>query len=208
MKKISTVLLASAMIHSIDADTIRLGTSEGSRSSNLLINGAFSSNCPDISCIYKSANSNSVRGWTPEPELEIGSGYLFSDEFTFSSTSPNQQVIELAGNQNTCISQVVTDLNPGQYQFSFDYAARKCSELNNSKLTVEVNGNKSDPIVPRDYHFATQTSSFTLADNQTTATVRLCGVGEPDNGLGAIIKSSSLLKTSSEVNGVAYLYSN
>lgn len=68
MKKAIMFLMAMGAFDSVMAT----GSSQ-----NLIVNGNFSENdCRNDWCIFK--GQNNVRGWIPEPEVEIGFGHVYN----------------------------------------------------------------------------------------------------------------------------------
>jgi len=87
---------------------------------NLLKNSQFDQNkCEEPWCLYSKDNyHNEVQAWLPDPELEIGHGSVYSGYLT------NERVLELDGNANTCVKQVIPSVHSGDYQITLDYLAR------------------------------------------------------------------------------------
>jgi hypothetical protein len=78
---------------------------------NLVTNGDFSQNtCLKDYCFFNTQDA--VQNWIPDPEIEIGYGYLYSDAFT---TGSKERVLELSPNANSCVKQVIPNVLPGCY---------------------------------------------------------------------------------------------
>jgi hypothetical protein len=67
---------------------------------NLIVNGDFSQG--HAAGAWKIYNNNQITGWTPNPEIEVGQGSVYSSQW-----SSGQWVSELDANRNTAISQTV-----------------------------------------------------------------------------------------------------
>ena len=106
-----------------------LGIAHSQTSPNLIENGDFSnSSCKSNRCIF--TTKDSVKGWIPEPEIEVGDGNIYSDFIK------NEKVVELAANGNGCIYQEVKNIQPGNYELRFDHAARRAIDLNDCQFFV------------------------------------------------------------------------
>lgn len=155
-------------------------------STNLVFNGDFSqSDCNSDWCIFNQPNA--VRGWCPEPEIEVGYGSVYSNFLT------NERVLELAPNTNSCAKQVIKNIQPGCYQLKFDWGARKDRAFTDCQFSVSLGGKTLKTFLPTDYQIKTETIDVQF-DGACEAELRFCGISGENNSYGAFIKSVSLVR--------------
>lgn len=177
MKKTMLVLMGMGALNGVMATD---------SSTNLVYNGDFSqSDCYADWCIYNTANS--VRGWCPEPEIEVGYGSVYSNYLT------NERVLELAPNVNTCVKQAIKNIEPGCYQLKFEWGARKDRAFSDCQFNVSLGGKALKSITPSDYQIHSETIDVEFSSG-CEAELRFCGIGGDNNSYGAFIKSVSLVK--------------
>ena len=110
MKKILMVLIVICALNTAVAN---------SKGENLIVNGDFTENlCGQPICFYNSNQPNGLKGWIPEPDIEIGWGWLYNKNIG------RVRVLDLAGHSNSCVKQIVRNLQPGTYQLTYEYGAR------------------------------------------------------------------------------------
>jgi hypothetical protein len=158
-------------------------------SANLIANGNFDNTiCRQQWCIFGRNNPNAVRGWTAEPEIEVGYAYLYNKNLKGSG-----RVVELGAKQNTCISQRVRAMAPGNYRLEVIYAARESRELCDSQFSIGVNGRVLKRVQPANYQVRSVVVNLRFRSVSSDNLIRLCGVrGSANNSFGAIIKEVRL----------------
>ncbi len=111
MKTILMLLIAICVLHPAIANN---------KDTNLIVNGDFTVNsCGKMFCIYNSSHlPNGLKGWIPEPAIEIGWGWQYNKNIK------QVRVLDLAAHSNSCVKQIVQNLQPGTYQLTYEYAAR------------------------------------------------------------------------------------
>ena len=135
MKKAMMLLMGLGALDTATAQTPVAG--------DLIVNGNFSTNgCHPEFCF--SCDSNFVRGWIPEPELEIGFGSYYNKYLQ------KERVLDLAPNANSCVKQVIKGLSKGTYRLRFEYAARSDQKSEDCKFAVKFNGKVLKSITPLD----------------------------------------------------------
>lgn len=113
---------------------------------------------------------NAVTGWTPDPEIEVGYGSVYSNNLG------NERVVELAPNFNSCIRQSIKSLQSGCYQLKFEYAARKERAFDDCTFAVSLNGNTLKTITPADYQVHSEVIDVEI-NSGCEAELKFCGVG-------------------------------
>lgn len=109
---------------------------------NLVANGDFSkSSCSILNCLFD--GKGVVDSWTADSTLEIGFGYLYNDLLGYERV--------IAPLKNTCIKQQLNYLNPGYYQLTVEYSARKNLPLTDAQFSVSLNGVLVKTIAPINY---------------------------------------------------------
>jgi hypothetical protein len=101
-------------------------------------------------------------------------------------------VVELAANQNTCISQRVRTLAAGNYRLEVIYAAREGRSLGDSQFSIGVNGRVLRRVQPANYQVRSVVINLRF-NSRSDALIRLCGIqGYENNGFGAVLKNVRL----------------
>jgi hypothetical protein len=163
-----------------------LGIAHSQTSPNLIVNGNFSNSlCKSNWCIFRTKDS--VKGWIPDPEIEIGNGNVYSDFIK------NEKVVELAANANGCIYQEVKNIQPGNYELRFDHAARKGIDFNDCQFSVSFNGKLLKEFIHKNYSVHSEKFDVTM-EKVTNTTLRFCSFGGVSNDVGAILKNVSLVQ--------------
>jgi hypothetical protein len=111
-----------------------IGMTSSQNPSELIINGNFSQNtCPKSKPICFFKTNNSVTGWSPDPEIELVYGSVYSEFLG------NERVIELAAKSNGCIFQIIKNMTPGNYDLKINFIARKGTVLEDSQFSIFFN---------------------------------------------------------------------
>lgn len=125
MRSLTFIVLALLVAQSLTSGT------------NHIINGDFQDNkCTKSYCTWNMKNfkSENLPGWSPEPEIELGKGKVYNKNLG------NAKVLELATSKNTCVKQVIPELEKGSYELTFGYAARKDRALIDCEFEIFFQG--------------------------------------------------------------------
>jgi hypothetical protein len=152
---------------------------------NLLLNGDFSNNdCSHDSCVYNANSfiSNCVDGWAPQQQFELGYGSSYCDYLT------KEPVVRIAPSTDSCISQQIPNIQPGNYNLQFDWAAVKGSSFNDCQFQVWFNGQVVGHYLPVDYQVHTVNIPINVSTACDLAELKFIGIQGINLGCGSIIK--------------------
>jgi len=155
---------------------------------NLVVNGDFEqTQCAYSWCIWNAQSvGNSVPGWTPSPEIEIGKGTVYNNALGTS------WVAELDPNASTCIKQKIA-LQTGKHQLGFDWAGRSGISADSNQFDVKLNGQVLKSIKPADSDVHRDTVEFQIDSCPAESTIEFCGTGASDS-YGSSVDNIKLAK--------------
>jgi hypothetical protein len=161
---------------------------------NLIVNGDFTQNsCRQPICIYNSRQPNALKGWIPEPNIEIGWGSLYNKNIG------RTRVLDLAPHSNSCVKQIVPNLQPGTYQLTYEYAARSGIKPSDCEFEVSFNGVKVKQITPLNDKIRSESVDIDFKSGRE-GVVKFCSVGQ-NNIFGAVLKSVRMIRKSGPLQG-------
>jgi hypothetical protein len=152
---------------------------------NFIVNGRFTqSECRADACIFNKAEE--VVGWIPEPEIEVGSGYIYNTNLG------NERVVDLAAKKNGCIKQIVRGIYPGNYTLRYEYTTKEGRTFDDSLFEVFIDGVSTKKITPKNYQVHIDTIDIEIKDKRETE-VKFCSFGGENNDHGAILRTVSMV---------------
>ena len=128
------------------------------------------------------SNFHNIPGWVAKVGvIELGHGHIYNGRW-------NSQVIEIDGNSNDTVSQVVNFKSVQKCKLSIQYAARE-GLIHTSGVRLEWNSNIIADIVPSNYEVTTFTADVDsiIGDNSFDITGTLAS-----EGLGMTLSNASL----------------
>ena len=95
--------------------------------------------------------------------------------YSSDSSIGNKKILSLAGNSQTCVSQHIYNLTPGNYNLTYQYVPDKSINNDSNKFGVYLDDITIDSITPTNYDINTRTIEIVRSILNSSSKLTLCG---------------------------------